>query len=92
MKHAIKTRRELVPKIAVPTDFSLGSTSAMDYALALARPYKSRIIAVHAVDPFEYSFGPKDIRFLRKQEVWTRAQEAMSQWLKTNSSPAAQHL
>lgn len=84
MKHAIKTRRELLRKIAVPTDFSPGSTSAMDYALALARPYKSRVIALHAVDPFEYSFGPKDLRFLKKQELWTRAHEAMSQWLKAN--------
>ena len=84
MKHAIKTRRELLRKIAVPTDFSLGSTSAMDYALALARPYKSKVIALHAVDPFEYSFGPKDLRYLKKKEVWARAQEAMSQWLKAN--------
>lgn len=56
----------------------------MAYALALAKSDKSRVVAVYAVDPFEHSFGPRDLRYLKKQEVWARAHESMSQWLKAN--------
>ena len=84
MKIAVKTGQKRLRKIAVPTDFFPGSTSAMAYALTLARTDESRVIAVYAVDPFEYSYGPKDLRYLKKQEVWARAREAMSQWLKAN--------
>jgi nucleotide-binding universal stress UspA family protein len=84
MKAARKARRDPLRKIAVPTDFSSGSTSAMAYALALTGTDKKNVTAVYAVDPFEYSFGPKDLRYLKKEEVWARAQEAMSQWLKAN--------
>jgi len=76
-----KTDRTPMRKIAVPTDFSPGSTSAMAYALALAKTGNNKVVAVHGVDPFEYSFGPKDLRQMKKQEVWTRARRAMDQWL-----------
>lgn len=56
----------------------------MAYALALAKTDKSSVVAVYAVDPFEYSFGPEDLRYLKKQEVWARAQEAMAQWVQEN--------
>ena len=84
MKTVMKTARRPKRKIAVPTDFFPSSTSAMAYALALAKTDKSRVVAVYAVDPFEYGFGPSDLRYLKKQEVWARAHEAMSQWLKAN--------
>ncbi len=84
MKIAVNARRELPRKVAVPTDFSPGSTSAMTCALALAGTDKEKVTAVHAVDPFEYNFGPKDLRNLEKKEAWARAQEAMSDWLKAN--------
>lgn len=84
MKTVMKTARRSKRKIAVPTDFFPSSTSAMAYALALAKTDKSKVVAVYAVDPFEYSFGPSDLRYLKKQEVWARAREAMSQWLKAN--------
>jgi nucleotide-binding universal stress UspA family protein len=84
MKTVMKTARRPKRKIAVPTDFFPSSASAMAYALALAKTDKSRVVAVYAVDPFEYSFGPSDLRYLKKQEVWARAHEAMSQWLKAN--------
>ena len=76
-----KTGRKPIRKIAVPTDFSPGSTSAVSYALALAKTSNSKVVAVHGVDPFEYSFGPRDLRYIKKQEVWARAQEGMDQWL-----------
>jgi nucleotide-binding universal stress UspA family protein len=84
MKTVVKAARRPKRKIAVPTDFFPSSTSAMAYALALAKSAKSRVVAVYAVDPFEYGFGPSDLRYLKKQEVWARAHEAMSQWLKAN--------
>jgi len=84
MKTVVKAGRKPLHKIAVPTDFFPGSTSAMAYALALSKVDGSRVIAVHALDPFEYSFGPKNLQYLKKQEVWTRARRAISQWLKAN--------
>ncbi len=84
MKGSGRARPELLRRIAVPTDFSPGSTAAMACALALAGTEKSKVTAVYAVDPFEYSFGPNDLRSLKKKEVWTRARQAMSEWLKTN--------
>ena len=84
MKTSVKRARTPLRTIAVPTDFLPGSTSAMTYALALAGTGKGRVVAVYAVDPFEYSFGPRDLRDLKKQEVWARAQEAMAQWLQSN--------
>ena len=84
MKSTSKKSRAPLRTIAVPTDFLPGSTSAMAYALALAATGKGRVVAVYAVDPFEYSFGQRDLRDLKKQEVWARAQEAMAQWLQIN--------
>lgn len=88
MKTTVKKGQRPLSTIAVPTDFLPGSTSAMAYALALAKAGKSRVVAVYAVDPFEYSFGPKDVRDLKKQEVWARAREAMAQWLRANKFSA----
>jgi nucleotide-binding universal stress UspA family protein len=84
MKAAMTKYRPPLLKIAVPTDFSPGSTSAMAYALALGKADGSKVTAVYAVDPFEYRFGPKDLRYLKRQAAWTQAQEAMSEWLNTN--------
>jgi nucleotide-binding universal stress UspA family protein len=39
---------------------------------------------VYAVDPFEYNFGPKDLRYLKKQAASTEARVAMSDWLNAN--------
>jgi nucleotide-binding universal stress UspA family protein len=92
MKTVVKAARRPKRKIAVPTDFFPSSASAMAYALALAKSDKSRVVAVYAVDPFEYSFGPSDLRYIKKQEVWARAHEAMSQWLKANKFSCATSL
>jgi nucleotide-binding universal stress UspA family protein len=84
MKGSGRARRGLPGRIAVPTDFSPGSTSAMAFAHALAGTEKKKVTAVYAVDPFEYSFGLKELRSLKKQEVWTRARQGMSNWLKAS--------
>lgn len=82
--HVVKTGRMPLRKIIVPTDFLPASTSAMAYALVLAKTDRSRVTAVYAVDPLEYRFGPKDLQYSKKQAVWARAQDAMCQWLKAN--------
>ena len=69
MRTIVKTTRKQKRKIAVPTDFFPRSTFAMTYALALAKTDKSRVVAVHAVDRFDYSFGPDDVRSLKKRCV-----------------------
>ena len=68
-------------QIAVPTDFSAASTSAMKFAQNLARVPGTRVTAVHTIDSLEYSFGPKDLRKLKKRQVWALAQESMARWL-----------
>ena len=70
----MKTARKPKCKIAVPTDF-FPPTFAMAYTLALGKAGKSMVVAVQAVDPFEYSFGPDDVRSLKNQEVRARAHE-----------------
>jgi nucleotide-binding universal stress UspA family protein len=84
MTAAKTTHRQPLRKIAVPTDFSPASTAAMAYALGLAKADGSKVTAVYAVDPFEYRFGPNDLRDLKRQATWTQAQESMSKWLNAN--------
>jgi nucleotide-binding universal stress UspA family protein len=75
-RSALKSPYEIV----VPTDFSPGSSRAMMFALALAGPGIS-VTAVHAVDPFQYTFGPQKSRQLRRQQAWAAAQKSMAVWL-----------
>jgi nucleotide-binding universal stress UspA family protein len=67
-------------EIVVPTDCSLGSARAMEFALALAGR-GSRVTAVHAVDSLQYTFGPRESRKVRKQQALALAQESVSRWL-----------
>ncbi|HXV79179.1 MAG TPA: universal stress protein [Candidatus Binatia bacterium] len=46
----------------VPLDFSRGSEKALDYALALAREQKTKIVALHVV-PAELIYPPTGGRF-----------------------------
>ncbi len=81
MKDASKPAGRPLYQIAVPTDFLPASTSAMKVAQNLARSPRTRVTAVHAIDSLEYSFGPQDVRELKKQQVWALAQEGMARWL-----------
>jgi nucleotide-binding universal stress UspA family protein len=81
MKDASKRVGRPLYQIAVPTDFSTASTSAMKFAQNLARVPGTSVTTVHTIDSLEYSFGPKDLRELKKQEVWALAQETMARWL-----------
>jgi nucleotide-binding universal stress UspA family protein len=44
-----------VKTILVPTDFSLYSDRAMQYAAMLARAFKARILMIHVIEPLTYS-------------------------------------
>ena len=46
----------------VPLDFSRGSERALDYALALAREKKGKLVALHVV-PAELIYPPTGGRF-----------------------------
>jgi len=81
MTPAKGTHRRSSRKIAVPTDFSPAATAAMVYALGLAKNDRSKVTAVHAIDPFDYRFGPNDLRQIKRDAAWTQAQESMSTWL-----------
>ncbi len=81
MKDARQRAGRPLYQIAVPTDFLPASTFAMKFAQNLARVPRTRVTAVHAIDSLEYSFGPQDLRELKQQQMWARAQEAMARWL-----------
>jgi nucleotide-binding universal stress UspA family protein len=81
MKNARRPAGRPLYQIAVPTDFLPASTSAMKFAQNLARAPGTRVTAVHTIDSLEYSFGPKDLRELKKQQMWALAQETMARWL-----------
>lgn len=81
MKNARKQAGRPLYQIAVPTDFLPASTCALRFAQNLAGVPGTRVTAVHTIDALEYSFGPRDIRELKKQQVWTLAQETMARWL-----------
>ena len=68
-------------QIAVPTDFSPASTTALKFAQHLARAPGTKVTAVHTIDSLEYSFGPNDLRQIKKEQMWALAQESMARWL-----------
>jgi nucleotide-binding universal stress UspA family protein len=81
MKKSRKRAGKSFYQIAVPTDPYPASTSALKFAESLANVPGTRVTAVHTIDSLEYSFGPKDLRELKKQQVWALAQESMARWL-----------
>src|SRR5215470_591129 len=81
MKMASRRILESPYEIVVPTDFSSNSTRAMAFAIALAGP-RTRVTAVHVLDPFAYKFGPKESSNLRKQQTWAAAQDSIARWMR----------
>jgi formylglycine-generating enzyme required for sulfatase activity len=69
MRKSSKRASRPLYQIAVPTDFYPASISAMQFAENLAKVPRTQVTAVYAIDPLEYSFGPKDLRELKKQQV-----------------------
>ncbi|HZR45661.1 MAG TPA: universal stress protein [Candidatus Manganitrophaceae bacterium] len=51
----MRGERSAVSRILVPTDFSDCSVAALDYAVALAKPFNADLILVHVIEPFPYN-------------------------------------
>jgi nucleotide-binding universal stress UspA family protein len=72
-------------KILVPTDFSDCSKKAMDYALSLAKEFKSEVLILHVIDTrgYEtaaiYNLGPMEEA---RKAVQKMSQEMMANFLK----------
>jgi nucleotide-binding universal stress UspA family protein len=45
----------MIKRILVPVDFSKSSLKALDYALALAKPFKAEVVVLYVVEPVYYS-------------------------------------
>ena len=54
-------------KILVPTDFSIASKKATDYAVALAELYDSKIVLMHAYAPLIYD--PAMLTYIDTSEI-----------------------
>lgn len=65
----------------VPLDFSPGSENALDYALALARGQKTKIVALHVV-PAELIYPPSGGRFDFYRLLERNARESFSKLAK----------
>jgi nucleotide-binding universal stress UspA family protein len=80
---ARKQIRSPLHTIIVPTDFSVTSARAMTFALVLTGQ-KSRVIAVHVLDPLQYRFGPPESSTAHRRQAWLSAQASMARWLQEN--------
>ncbi len=50
------TRKKIrIQKIIVPTDFTVFSDHALDYATVIAKQFRSSILIMHVIEPFTYS-------------------------------------
>src|SRR5262245_56762855 len=87
-----ESKQTFLKQIVVPTDFTRTSHAALAYALELSKTYGSKVTALHAVDPIDYQFGPKELRDLQRQQVWTAARDIMGSWLKSASNLVASAL
>ncbi len=50
-------KRKFLPikKILVPTDFTVYSDHAIEYAIMVARKFEAKILLIHVIEPFAYS-------------------------------------
>lgn len=57
LRHAMKRKRKpsRIQRILVPTDFSVHSEHALDYAAVLAKQLGAKIILLHVIDSLSYS-------------------------------------
>ncbi len=44
-----------IRKIMVPTDFTVYSDHAIEYAIMVARKFEAKILLIHVIEPFAYS-------------------------------------
>ena len=44
-----------IRRILVPTDFSDAATSALQYAIEMAKSFKADLVLAHVIEPFPYN-------------------------------------
>lgn len=77
MKLADATTRVSFKNILFATDFSIHSSAALAYGMAIARRYGSTMHAVHVVSPFSYQGVPAEFSGVSYEEVMRAADAQM---------------
>ena len=72
------TKRVLLTKILVTTDFSEVSHRALDYAIALARRYDARIYLTHVITPDPFQFAEPQLAQTTYEKVRQSAEEGIT--------------
>jgi nucleotide-binding universal stress UspA family protein len=73
-----ETKRVLLSKILVTTDFSEVSDRALDYAIALARRYDARIYLAHVITPDPFQFAEPQLAQATYEKVRQAAEEGIT--------------
>lgn len=72
------TKRVMLTKILVTTDFSEVSDRALDYAIALARRYDARIYLAHVITPDPFQFAEPQLAQATYEKVRQAAEEGIT--------------
>lgn len=72
------TKRLMLTKILVTTDFSEVSDRALDYAIALARRYDARIYLAHVITPDPFRFAEPQLAQATYEKVRQAAEEGIT--------------
>jgi len=72
------SKRVLLTKILVTTDFSEVSDRALDYAIALARRYDARIYLAHVITPDPFQFAEPQLAQATYEKVRQAAEEGIT--------------
>ena len=72
------TKRVMLTKILVTTDFSEVSDRALDYAMALARRYDARIYLAHVITPDPFQFAEPQLAQATYEKVRQAAEEGIT--------------
>jgi len=72
------SKRVLLTKILVTTDFSEVSDRALDYAISLARRYDARIYLAHVITPDPFQFAEPQLAQATYEKVRQAAEEGIT--------------
>jgi len=73
-----ETKRVLLSKILVTTDFSEVSDHALDYAISLAKRYDARIYLAHVITPDPFQFAEPQLSQATYEKVLQAAEEGIT--------------
>ena len=73
-----ETKRVLLSKILVTTDFSEVSDHALDYAISLAKRYDARIYLAHVITPDPFQFAEPQLAQATYEKVRQAAEEGIT--------------